>query len=59
MTSPKLVAFGLVKGESGGASPKLVIIRTEEAEVWRYKSEFGTHSDRRRGNPEVRVRSMR
>ncbi|MCS0789396.1 hypothetical protein NX021_14680 [Cytobacillus firmus] len=26
----------------------MVIIRTEEAEVWRYKSEVGTHSDRRR-----------
>lgn len=38
-------------------SPKLVTIRTEEAEVWRYKSEVATHSDRRRGNPDEQVRS--
>ncbi|WP_282140820.1 hypothetical protein [Cytobacillus oceanisediminis] len=50
--------FGQEKRKFGSTSPKLVTIRTEEAEVWRYKSEVGTHSDRRRGNPEVRVRSQ-
>ncbi|MCS0673894.1 hypothetical protein [Cytobacillus firmus] len=38
-------------------SPKLVSIRTGEGDIWRYESEVSHHSDRKSGNPEVRVRS--
>ncbi|MCS0673895.1 hypothetical protein [Cytobacillus firmus] len=55
--SPKLVAFGQGKGISGGTSPKSVTIRTEVGDIWRNESEVGQHSDRKSGNPEVRVRS--
>lgn len=38
-------------------SPKLVSIRTGEGVIRRSESKVGQHSDRSRGNPEVRVRS--